>query len=86
MSFHAKHYTPSNSILIISGDITQSLAQAKVTEYFGNTLQTKQVPDLWLTHHPKDGLKSRTIISSTRILDDTLSYAKFLNFQNHKIY
>lgn len=80
MSFHAKHYTPSNSILIISGDITQSLAQAKVTEYFGNTLKTKRVPDLWLTHHPKDGLKSRTIISSTRILDDSLSYAKFFKF------
>ena len=80
MEFHAKHYQPSNAMIIISGNIDQATAQAKVTEYFGDTVKTQQVPDLWLDHHPDPDLRSVTKIETSRVLEDTIAYAKFFEF------
>jgi zinc protease len=80
MQFHADHYAPSNAMLIISGDIDQKTAQKKVTEFFGDTVKTEQVPDTWLDMHPEDNLKSVTKISTSRVLEDSIAYAKFFEF------
>lgn len=80
MEFHAKHYVPSNAMLIISGNIDQATAQAKVTEYFGDTVKTQQIPDTWLDHHPEENLKSVVKISTPRVLNDSIAYAKFFEF------
>lgn len=80
LDFHAKHYQPSNVMLIISGDIDEATAQAKVTEYFGDTVKTEQVPDVWLDHHPDPNLRSVTHIKSDRLLEDSIAYTKFFEF------
>jgi len=81
LEFHAKHYEPSNAMLIISGNIDQKTAQAKVTEFFGDTVKTVQVPDKWLDHHPEEGLRSVQKISTPRVLEDSIAYAKFFEFE-----
>jgi len=80
LEFHAKHYQPSNTMLIISGKIDQKTAQAKVSEFFGDTIKTSQVPDKWLDHHPEKGLRSVQKISTPRVLEDSIAYAKFFEF------
>ena len=80
MEFHAKHYQPSNAMIIISGNIDPETAQAKLTEYFGDTIKTQQVPDLWLDHHPEPDLRSVVKIETTRVLENTIAYAKFFEF------
>jgi zinc protease len=80
LEFHAKHYQPSNAMIIISGNINPETAQAKLTEYFGDTIKTQQVPDVWLDHHPEPDLRSVVRIETSRILDDTITYAKFFEF------
>jgi len=68
-------------MLIISGNIDQKTAQAKVTEFFGDTVKTVQVPDKWLDHHPEEGLRSVQKISTPRVLEDSIAYAKFFEFE-----
>ena len=82
MDFHHKHYTPSNSMLIISGNINESLAQKKLSQYFGDTIKTKRIEDKWLKQRPDKGLESITKISTNRLMDDQLSYAKFFRFND----
>jgi len=80
LDFHTKHYQPSNAMIIISGKITAETAQAKLTEFFGDTVKTQQVPDLWLDHHPEPNLRSVVRIETPRVLDDSIAYAKFFEF------
>ena len=82
MDFHDKHYIPSNSMLIISGNINESLAQKKLSQYFGDTIKTKRIEDKWLKQRPDKGLESITKISTNRLMDDQLSYAKFFRFND----
>ena len=82
MDFHHKHYTPSNSILIIYGNINESLAQKKLSQYFGDTIKTKRIEDKWLKQRPNKGLESITKISTNRLMDDQLSFAKFFRFND----
>ena len=80
IKFHNKHYKPSNSMLIISGNINEKLAQKKVSEYFGSTQKTKRVKDVWLNQRPNKNLNSVTKISTNRLLNNQLSFAKFFRF------
>ena len=80
LDFHTEHYQPSNAMIIISGNIDQATAQVKLTQYFGDTIKTQQVPDLWLDHHPKPDLRSVVKIETPRVLEDTIAYAKFFEF------
>lgn len=82
MDFHEKHYIPSNSMIIISGNIDKDLAQKKLSQYFGDTKKTKRVEDTWLDQRPMIGLESITNISTNRLLEDQLSFAKFFNFND----
>ncbi|GLQ36075.1 hypothetical protein GCM10007939_23590 [Amylibacter marinus] len=82
LDFHAQHYTASNTMIIISGDIDPSLAQQKLSEYFGDTETTRQVPDTWLDLHPTPGLHHVEKITSDRLLDDSISFSKFFEFPN----
>ena len=82
IDFHNKHYIPSNSMIIISGNINESLAQKKLTEYFGDTKKTKRVMDSWLNQRPENGLESITKISTNRLLSNQLSFAKFFRFDD----
>tara|TARA_R110002096_G_scaffold141081_2_gene295845 strand:- start:24607 stop:25896 length:1290 start_codon:yes stop_codon:yes gene_type:complete len=80
LDFHTKNYQPSNVMIIISGDIDQKTAQAKLTQYFGDTVKTARVPDTWLDDHPDPDLRSVTRISSPRLLENSIAYTKFFEF------
>jgi len=80
LAFHQEHYRASNVMVILSGTITPELAQEKLTQYFGDTEKTTQIPDSWLDQHPEEGLRAIEKIQTDRILEDTIFYAKFFEF------
>ncbi|MEM7241719.1 MAG: insulinase family protein [Pseudomonadota bacterium] len=80
LEFHAEHYRASNVMVILSGAITPELAQEKLTEYFGDTTRSTQVPDIWLDQHPAEGLRAIEKVKTDRIVEDTIFFAKFFEF------
>ena len=80
LEFHKEHYRASNVMVILSGSITQKLAQAKITEYFGDTEKTYQIEDVWLDQHPEEGLRAIEKVKTDHVLEDTIFYAKFFEF------
>ncbi|GGA14011.1 M16 family metallopeptidase [Neptunicoccus cionae] len=80
LDFHAKHYVPSNIMLIISGNIPPELAEKKVAEYFGDTKASEPPEKWWLNEKPAPGLRKIERLSSNRLYDDTLVYSKFVQY------
>ena len=80
LQFHAKHYQASNAMVIISGDISPTVAQNKLLEYFGDTIITQQVPDTWMDLHPEPNLEHVEEITSSDLLADSISFSKFFQF------
>lgn len=81
LQFHHDHYQASNVMIVFSGDIDQATAQDALNRYFSDTVKTTQVPDLWLDHHPQDNLRVIERITTPRVQDDIIAYAKFFEFQ-----
>ncbi|MEJ6710518.1 MAG: insulinase family protein [Amylibacter sp.] len=79
LDFHKKHYAPSNVSVIVSGKIDPKLAAAKVKEYFGDTEKSDPPEKWWLNEKPDPNLRKLERLTSTRLQDDIIVFAKFVD-------
>ena len=70
-SFHKKFYTPSNAIVVISGDISKDEVFKKVKKYFKNIKNTKESKNInensYMIEPKQDGAKRVIIKRDTQV-------------------
>ena len=82
-AFHAAHYVPANTVLIISGEITPKAAADQVARVFGDTVVSTRPDEPWLAHKPDPQRRAVERVTSDRLSRDMVMLAKFVDFKDH---
>lgn len=73
LSFYELYYSPNNTILIVSGDVTPEEVRALAEEHYGPIPRNPDMPDRLRTEEPRQNAERRVIMRDPRVAQPYVS-------------